>query len=213
MKKQNWLLTFFILCNFTLFAQFGEWEIRMVVMEWQGEMVGTGEINEVVITAAKPTAKEFKAAQKKLEKYDKIRWNVHKVYPYAVGLADLLKQVDKETAHMSDESAKKRYLDQKQKVLFDEYEDDIRRMTTQQGKVLLKLISRQTGENAYSLIKDTKNGATAVFWSGVGSLFGINLKAEFNSEEDGIIEDFARELDAGGYNIFWKESNYHFKSL
>ena len=82
-----------------------------------------------------------------------------------------------------------------------------------QGKILLKLISRQTGQNAYALIKDTKNGATAVFWSGVGSLFGINLKAEFDPGEDGIVEDFARELDSGGYNIFWKESNYHFKTF
>lgn len=213
MKRRKLIFLFFWVAIIPLKAQFGDWEIRMVVMEWQGETIGTGEIGEVVISAAKPTAKELKSAQKKLEKYDKMRWNVHKVYPYAVGLSDLLKQVEKETASLTDESAKKKYLEQKQKVLFDEYEDDIRRMSTQQGKILLKLISRQTGQNAYSLIKDTKNGATAVFWSGVGSLFGINLKAEFNPEEDGLIEDFARELDAGGFNIFWKESNYRFKSL
>ena len=214
MKKERLLLLLlFLLCNFALFAQFEEWEIRMVVMEWQGETIGTGEMNEVLITAAKPTVKELRSAQKKLERYDKVRWNVHKVYPYAVGLAELLKQVEKETAKMTNEEEKKRIIESKQKVLFAEYEDDIRHMTTQQGKILLKLISRQTGQNAYALIKDTKNGATAVFWSGVGSLFGINLKAEFDPGEDGIVEDFARELDSGGYNIFWKESNYHFKTF
>lgn len=213
MKRLLLLSIFAVFATLCLHAQYETYGVRMVVLEWNGELVGNGDMDDVVIKAAKPTEKEMKSAQKKMERYDKVRWNVHKVYPYAVGVADLLKQVDKVTATMTSESEKKSYLEKQQKVMFAEYEDDIRRMTTQQGKILLKLIARQTGRSAYSLIKDTKSGATAFFWNGVGGLFGIDLKADFNREEDGLIEEFARELDRGSYNIFWKENNYRFKSL
>lgn len=213
MKRSILLPIFFILLLNSTQAQLETYGVRMVVLEWNGELVGNGDMDEVVITAAKPTEKEMRSAQKKLERYDKVRWNVHKVYPYAVGVADLLTEVDKTTATMATEAEKKDYLEKQQKKLFKEYEDDIRHMTTQQGKILLKLISRQTGRSAYSLIKDTKSGATAFFWNGVGSLFGIDLKADFNREEDGLIEEFARELDRGNYNIYWKEANYRFKTV
>lgn len=193
-------------------AQIDNYNVRMVVMEWNGEIIGNGDMDEVLILAKKPTAKEMRAAQKTIEKYDQVRWNVHKVYPYAVGVADLLKQAEKETQSMSSEAQKKAYIEQKQKKLFAEYQDDIEHMTTKQGKVLIKLIHRQTGNNAYSLIKDTKNGATAFFWNGVGNIFGINLKAEYDPQDDALIEQFARELDRGGYNIFWKEAGYRFKN-
>lgn len=206
-------LTLFFCATFQYaFAQREGMEVRMFVTEFNGELIGTGElVDTIMIYAKKPTAKEMRLAQKKLEKFDKMRWNVHKVYPYAVGVATLLKEVDEQTKTMTSEPQKKAFLEKKQKELFADYEDDIRAMTTSQGKILVKLIHRQTGKNAYSLIKDTRSGTTAFFWNGIGSLFGINLKAEIDPEEDGLIEQFAHELDYGGYNIVYQQANYRVK--
>jgi len=63
-------------------------------------------------------------------------------------------------------------------------------MTTSQGKLLLKLIARETNKTGYDIIKDYKGGFTASFWYGVGKIFGTDLKTQFHKEkEDSIIEN------------------------
>lgn len=187
-----------------LFAQ----NVLIHIVEYQGMTYGDGAMDEIEIDARKPTDKEMKNAQKKIEKYDRLRFNVHKVYPYAQGVAKLEKEVAEQTAKMTDEAARKAYLEKRQKELFSRYEGDIRKMNTTQGKILIKLIHRQTGNTLYGLIKNVKNGATAFFWHGIGTIFGINLKDDFDGTDDQLIEIFARELDGGGYNIYYQKDNY-----
>lgn len=187
-----------------LFAQ----KVLIHIVEYQGMTYGDGSMEEVEIDARKPSEKEMRNAQKKIEKYDKLRFHVHKVYPYAAGVAKLCKDIEVETAKMPNESARKDYLEKKQKELFKKYQDDIVKMSHFQGKILIKLIHRQTGNSLYSLIKDVKNSVTAFFYHGIGTVWGYNTKDDFDSTEDQLIEIFARELDNGGYNIFYQKDNF-----
>lgn len=210
--KQHLFFLFVCLLASGVYAQSEGKSVRMEVIEWMGETIGNGDMDSVYIYGTKMTGRDARKAAKKKENYDKMRWNVHKVYPYAVGVADLLREVDKETAKMPNDAAKKAYLEKRQKEIFATYQDDVESMTSAQGKVLIKLIHRQTGNTLYSLIKDTKNGTTAFFWNGVGSLFGLSLKTEFDAEEDDMIGLFARELDGGCYNIVYQQASYKLKS-
>ena len=75
-------------------------------------------------------------------------------------------------------------------MLFKEYESAVRTMTTSQGRLLLKLIARETNKTGYDIIKDYKGGFSASFWYGVGKIFGTDLKSEFHKErEDSTIEN------------------------
>ena len=71
--------------------------------------------------------------------------------------------------------------------LFAEYEGAVRKMTVSQGKLLLKLISRETNKSGFELIKQYKGGFSAGFWYSVGKMFGTDLKTEYHRElEDSL---------------------------
>ncbi|MDX2285553.1 MAG: DUF4294 domain-containing protein [Bacteroidia bacterium] len=181
---------------------------RFYYYELQGEGYLNGELDSVYIYDRMPTASERREGVRRLEKYTRLRYNVHRVYPYAVKVAEVLREVDAVLLTLPDESSRKAYLKEREKALFGAYEDDIRNMTRSQGLVLVKLVHRETEHSMYDLIRDTKSGAAAFFWQTVGSIFGINLKTHYDPEEDAMIEDIVRELEYGGFNIAYQQYNY-----
>ncbi|MEL6841648.1 MAG: DUF4294 domain-containing protein [Bacteroidota bacterium] len=176
--------------------------------EYNGETYLYGQLDDIDITAKAPNAWQRRRGNKRLQRYTRLQWNVHKVYPYALKVSDVLKEVDAHMATLSTQSEKDAYLKERESGLFGEYEDDVRKMSRSQGKVLVKLIHRQTGISAYDLIKLNKSSAAAVFWQGISRIFGINLKADYDQEAEEMIEDIVKGLETGGYNIYYKRYNY-----
>jgi hypothetical protein len=122
------------------------------------------------------------------QNYKNIR-NFKKVYPYALKTREIIENLNMQLAKMKDEGEKKKLIKETEKTLFKEYEAAVRTMTTSQGKLLLKLIARETNRTGYDIIKDYKGGFSASFWYGVGKIFGTDLKTEYHREkEDSIIE-------------------------
>lgn len=212
-------LPFILLCLFvtglpsTLYAQNqepGQDTIRRFrVYEYQGKTYMEGEIEGVDITARKPTKRQIRRGRRRLARFTRLRWNVHKVYPYALKVSEVLLEIEREVEGM-DEDTRKTYLKSKEASLFGEYEDDLRKMTRSQGKVLVKLVFRETGQSTFALIKETKSGAAAIFWQSIGLIFGINLKSIYDNEEEDnqMIEQIVSDLERGGYNIAFKKYNY-----
>jgi len=82
--------------------------------------------------------------------------------------------------------------------LFAQFEKDVRNMTTSQGKLLLKLIARETNQSAYGLIKTYKGAIPATFWYGVGLIFHENLKLQYDSiGEDAQLEKIVQKYKRG----------------
>ena len=77
-------------------------------------------------------------------------------------------------------------------------EDDVRDMTITQGKLLIKLIDRETLNTSYELIKQYRGGFSAAFWQSIARIFGTNLKAEYDPYgEDAIMEIILQEIETG----------------
>jgi hypothetical protein len=82
--------------------------------------------------------------------------------------------------------------------VFAEYEDDMREMTMTQGRLLIKLVDRETQNTSYDLIRDFRGKFTAAFWQGIARIFGTNLKEEYDADgEDAPIELIINEIEAG----------------
>jgi len=93
---------------------------------------------------------------------------------------------------------RKKYLKDLEKNVFNEYEDDMRGLTLTQGKLLIKLVDRETQNTSYQLIKDYRGGFSAAFWQGIARIFGTNLKAEYDPYgEDAITEVILLDIEAG----------------
>lgn len=167
-----------------------------------------GTLSPIEITAKAPSRYRKRQGKKKLQKLTRLRWNVHRTYPYAIRVSEIVAEVEAEVSQMKDSKGKKEYIKERERALFKRYEKDLRKMSRSQGKVLVKLIHRQTDNTAFHLIKDTRNGVTAFFWQSIGAVFGINLKREFDPEEDAMMDDIVMDLERGGYNIYYKQYNY-----
>ncbi|MEM6263198.1 MAG: DUF4294 domain-containing protein [Bacteroidota bacterium] len=207
MKQYLFFLMLGFLCSYS-HAQDTSKAHNFKIYSIEGVMIGEVDMDAVEINGSMPTKAELRRGKKRLARYNRLRWHVHKVYPYAVKVAELLEEVNATLASMPEGAKKRKYIKEKEKNLFGEYEDDIRRMTRSQGKILVKLVHRETGTSMYGLIKDMKNGTTAVFWQSIGMIFGINLKAEYDVEEEELIESFVNDLERGGYNLVYKQMNY-----
>lgn len=204
-------LLLFLLFKAGLAQDSTETDKRFKVFTYQGQTYMSGQLEGIDITAKKPNKREIRRGRRRLAKFTRLRWNVHKVYPYAAKVSNVLEEINAEMEALPDDEARKQYVKSKEKSLFGSYEKDIRRMTRSQGRVLVKLVSRETGESTYKLIKETKSGAAAFFWQSIGLLFGINLKTGYDLEEDAMIEQIVEDLENGGYNIAYKRYNYSLK--
>lgn len=154
-------------------------------------------VEEVTITAKRSKRRIRNRAQRQKKKFNKLRYNILKALPYANEAARNLKVINAELAMIPSEEGKEAYMESRESFLFGQYEDDVKKLTISQGKVLVKLIDRQTGDNAYSLIRDYKSKTSAFFWQGVGRLFGYNLKTDYDPEEDFAMEVILKSIESG----------------
>jgi hypothetical protein len=151
------------------------------------------EIKEVTVVA-RPSA----ATRSETRRNDRLVYNLKRVYPYALMVRMRLNDVNEDLKAITDEKEKKKYLKEVEKNVFAEYEDDIRDMTITQGRLLIKLIDRETQNTSFSLIRDYRGKFAASFWQGIARIFGTNLKEEYDPfGEDAMIELLINEIEAG----------------
>jgi len=121
-----------------------------------------------------------------------------KVYPYVQRTKEIVNRINAQLATVTDKREKKRLIKKAEKELFEQFEKDVRTMSTSQGKLLLKLIARETDQTAYGLIKTYKGTIPATFWYGVGLLFHENLKSQYDSiGEDAQLEKIVQKYKLG----------------
>ena len=141
---------------------------------------------------------DMKFKNKKEEnKYKKLIRDVKKVYPYALAAGKKMKEYNRLLAGKS-ESEKKRLMKEAENSLKKEFTKDIENMTVNQGRILLKLIDRETGNNSYFLIVEFRGSVSAFFWQSLGRIFDINLKTQYDPEgEDKQIENIVLMIQKG----------------
>ena len=126
------------------------------------------------------------------KKYAILRNRTYKVYPYAKLASDRLKILTSRLENINTKSKKRKYLKRLEKFIYDEFEKDLKKLSRSQGKILIKLVHRQTGETTHKLIKELRNGWKATIYQATASFFKLSLKETYDpkeSYEDYLIED------------------------
>ncbi len=144
---------------------------------------------------------EYKYKNKRhYEEWTRTKYNVKKVYPYAILAAAKLKEYNLILSKLPDEKTKKEYLKKVETQLKTEFEEPLKNLSITQGKILLKLIDRETGNTSYELVKNLRGGFQAFMWQGVARLFGSNMKSEYDpTGEDIMIERAIKLIEAGQF--------------
>lgn len=136
--------------------------------------------------------------RKHVEQMDRLTRNVVKVYPYARITADLLAEYERDLAALEHTKDKNLYTKVAEAELRAEFEEEIKGLTMSQGRVLVKLIDRETGHTGYELVKELRGGFQAWMWQGVAKMFGNDLKTGYDAnKEDAVIEAVVRRIQNG----------------
>jgi len=124
--------------------------------------------------------------------------NIRFLYPYVLKVKQVVNDMNTQLATIKEDQEKRKLIKKTEKELFSQFEKDVRKMSYSQGKILLKLIARETNETAYSLIKTYKGGLPADFWYTVGMVFQENLKTKYDSlGEDAMLEKVVKKYKNG----------------
>jgi len=128
------------------------------------------------------------------KKYQKLVYNVKKVLPYAKMASFRFQMMEQNLQLLPTENARKEYLKRTVKSIKDQFMDDLLNMTQSQGRILIKLIYRETGKTTYELLQTYRGNFTAIYWQGMAKVFNSNLKEEFDPVEDWQIEQIIKQL-------------------
>lgn len=157
-----------------------------------------------------PRGRGFKKGKDWRKEY-RLVYNFNKIYPYALVGRKMMAQVDSTiAADARKKSLRNQYISQVEKELLSLFSKDIKNMTTSQGVLLLRLVDRECGMSAYSIIKEYENSFAANFWQVVAKLFSQDLKSRYDPKgRDANIEELVTIWDSGNwdqfyYSVFWE---------
>lgn len=156
------------------------------------------KVLEYVFLYSKVNEAQMSAAAK----YNRLRNAVYVTYPYARRAGLVMNDINIKLANVSDKQERKKYIQSREKELKKEFSDPLTNLSVYQGKVLMKLINRETGNNCYEIIKEYKGGVTARMYQTVAFFFSSNLKQSYDADgDDAVVEKFVREVQRMyGYN-------------
>ena len=128
--------------------------------------------------------------------WTRLRNAVYVTYPYARRAGYVFTDIQKHIADNPDKRAVSKYINSREKELKKEFTDPLKNLSVYQGRVLMKLINRETGGvNCYDILKQLKGGFTARFWQTVAFLFGGDLKQPYDAfGKDAEIEKIVKEV-------------------
>ncbi|WP_166383211.1 MULTISPECIES: DUF4294 domain-containing protein [unclassified Polaribacter] len=129
------------------------------------------------------------------------RRKVFRAYPYAQLASERLDSLNVRLEKIESKSKRRKYTRMIQKYIEGEFTDQIKKMTTTEGRILIKLIHRQTGETAFGNIKELRSGWKAFWYNTTANVFKLSLKTEYHPEtenEDYLIEDILQRAFQDG---------------
>jgi hypothetical protein len=128
-------------------------------------------------------------------KYNRLRNAVYVTYPYAYRAGALMNDINANIAKMEERKDRRQYIKSREKELRKEFTKPLTNLSVYQGKVLMKLINRETGNNCYEIIKEYKGGFLARTYQTVAFFFDTNLKQSYTpSGDDATIEKLVKEV-------------------
>jgi len=145
------------------------------------------QLDEVKI---KPYKRKRRKHYRSTRKYWRTVRNIRVVYPYAKAANRTIERLNIQLETIDSKKARRKLIRKEYKGLMKEYKKPLMKLKISQGKLLMKLIDRETGNSSYHHLKELKGSFTAVFWQSIATMFGSSLKAEYDPlGDDWMVEE------------------------
>ena len=195
-------------------------EIEKLDFLFPGDSIPTNTFVLDEVTVFQPL--KFKNDEE-IRKYVILRYRVKKVYPYAKLASERMNRIDSRVDSIRSKRKKRLYLKKLERFVYDEFSDELRKLSRSQGRILVKLLNRQTGLTAHKIVTEYRNKFRALIYNTAASFYSISLKDKyepFKDYEDYLIEDilqrsfsdgslekqdYALDFNLDSLYTFWKE--------
>ncbi len=139
--------------------------------------------------------KNASSTKEEQEQYLKlVRW-VKKAYPYAKLAAFRLQMMEDNLNLLTSERAKKKYIKECEKSIKKQFLDDLKNFYIEEGKILLKLIHRETGKTTWDIMKNYRGSFEAFFWQTIAATYDSSMKSTYDPVIDYQIEEIIKSLE------------------
>lgn len=168
---------------------------------YHNEVLNYKEMDMVWSTKMSP-----KELAKFIEEWTRLRNAVYVTYPYARLAGSTINDINTKLAAVTSKRERRAYIKTREKELKAQFGDPLSNLSVYQGKILMKLINRQTGNNCYEIVKEYRGGLTARFYQTVAFFVGGNMKQDWDLSDktDRQIENIVKEIDGTWYNNPWR---------
>jgi Domain of unknown function (DUF4294) len=170
----------------------GQWAYREI--DAAGDTMYIMSLNAVRIS----DRRIFKSEDERKQYYRYMR-AAKKVYPFAEQALALYTEIQEETADMKKRQRRK-HIRKEHKDLKVQFEEKLKQLSRTEGRVLIKMIERETGKSFYAIIKETRGGLTAVYWHNMGKFFDYNLKDGYATGADPLLDEILSDYE---FNPYW----------
>ena len=186
--KRLFLIIFVLFLSYAVFPQ--QYIVPVTVVD--GDTMPYISLREVTIKA-----QLTRRLRNTIIDNQKLMRNIQVTMPLAIACRTRLKTMDDDMARIPSRSGQKIYYDKAEAQLKADFEAQLKRLSYSQGKLLIKLIDRETGKTPYKHIKYYKSSYSAIFWQSCATVFGMNLNKNYNVEDETEVEFLIKWL---GYN-------------
>ena len=175
--------------------------LNKAVAKWGFTVSANGDtIYKVILNTIKVYPAERFKNKAEEEFYWKTVRDVKRTLPYAKLINTTLQETYEYLQTFSTQKEKEEYLKQFEKAIFAQYKPEMKKLTKNQGKTLIKLVNRETNQRSYFIVKAFMGAFRAGFWQTVGRFFGVNMREGFHPESnknDALIERICVRIEQG----------------
>ena len=147
------------------------------------------------ITQMDPVVIQQSLDADKVAEYQRLKRRVKKVMPCAKMAAYKMQVMEDNLGLKKGKKERKKYIKECEESLKQMYMDQLKNLSIEEGKVLMKLIYRETGKTTWQIMKSYRGGGEALMWQAFGSIYGHDMKVEYDPVIDYQIENIIRVED------------------
>lgn len=186
------LATGLIICSKPAQAQRSEYDtMKVYAFVVEGDTIPGWRLQDVMVSGRMP-----EKWKKYWAEWTRLRNAVYVTYPYAKRAGKVINEINAQLAGVTDKAERKRIIKSREKDLKREFASKLMDLSVYQGKVLMKLIYRETGNNCYNLIQEYKGSFNAGFWQTVAIIFGSNLRQNYDpNNQDRAMELIVQDVE------------------
>ena len=167
---------------------------------YNGELVPFRELEDVWVSNLPP-----RKLEKAKREYYRLRNAVYVTYPYAIQAGKVITEINLELADKNTRKSRKEVINAREEDLRAKFTEPLTKLSVYQGKVLMKILNRQTGNNCYDIIKEYKGGFNARVYQTVAFFFGSSLKQDWDlasNSTDRDINNIIKEIHFKWYGTY-----------